>query len=180
MRRRDFKFFKHSAMRHHGLGRHYLCVPCWASPSSCARVHYYIYEGVGGEDAPRVFACFPKQVVLLFNLTCFPWQNNLFSSAKQVVFFGEITCFDIRARYPVSSSVGIYRITRFLAAWRAVSRYTKSDKSRNGICRFHVLRRQDSNMRPPGYEPGELPTAPLRDVSFNPFPNCECKGTTIF
>ena len=24
---------------------------------------------------------------------------------------------------------------------------------------------QDSNMRPPGYEPGELPTAPLRDIN---------------
>ena len=31
-------------------------------------------------------------------------------------------------------------------------------------------------MRPPGYEPGELPTAPLRDVFFL----SGCKGTTIF
>ena len=32
---------------------------------------------------------------------------------------------------------------------------------------FLWLRRLDSNERPPGYEPGELPTAPLRDVFFN-------------
>ena len=36
-------------------------------------------------------------------------------------------------------------------------------------------------MRPPGYEPGELPTAPLRDVNnYEVSLICECKGTTIF
>ena len=34
-------------------------------------------------------------------------------------------------------------------------------------------------MRPPGYEPGELPTAPRRDI-INSFLNCVCKGTTFF
>ena len=29
-----------------------------------------------------------------------------------------------------------------------------------------MLRRLDSNARPPGYEPDELPTAPLRDVVY--------------
>ena len=33
---------------------------------------------------------------------------------------------------------------------------------------FSKLRRPDSNRRPLGYEPNELPTAPLRD-------HCECK-----
>ena len=35
-------------------------------------------------------------------------------------------------------------------------------------------------MRPPGYEPGELLTAPLRDVNYEVSLICECKGTTIF
>ena len=43
------------------------------------------------------------------------------------------------------------------------------------------MRRSDSNGRPPGYEPGELPTAPLRDVVFSVqqvlFPVCDCKVT---
>ena len=40
---------------------------------------------------------------------------------------------------------------------------------------FTLLRRPDSNERPPGYEPGELPTAPLRDVVFL----IRCKGMTF-
>ena len=43
---------------------------------------------------------------------------------------------------------------------RAVAK-KKPDKNRAS-----ELRRQDSNVRPPGYEPGELPTAPLRDIIF--------------
>ena len=35
-------------------------------------------------------------------------------------------------------------------------------------------------MRPPGYEPGELPTAPLRDVNSVAYLLSGCKGTTIF
>ena len=33
-----------------------------------------------------------------------------------------------------------------------------------GFLSDEKLRVQDSNMRPPGYEPGELPTAPTRDI----------------
>ncbi len=45
-----------------------------------------------------------------------------------------------------------------------------------------VLRRLDSNERPPGYEPGELPTAPLRDVGnlfFSPLRGRAFRGLRV-
>ena len=63
------------------------------------------------------------------------------------------------------------------ASWaveRKKGRYATSGELRKkGKQRFAAspsgdeLRRLDSNRRPPGYEPGELPTAPLRDVCFS-------------
>ena len=44
------------------------------------------------------------------------------------------------------------------------SKTEKKNPDKHLSIRMLWLRRQDSNMRPPGYEPGELPTAPLRDV----------------
>ncbi len=58
-------------------------------------------------------------------------------------------------------------------ACRALQQQKKSDKNRTSL-----LRRQDSNMRPPGYEPGELPTAPLRDIQTS-FRVLRCKGTAF-
>ena len=45
--------------------------------------------------------------------------------------------------------------------------YSEIKKSRSNPSAFSQLRRPDSNRRPLGYEPNELPTAPLRDVYFS-------------
>ena len=55
--------------------------------------------------------------------------------------------------------------TAFWAAPFCVKKLEKHRISyRNPV--FLWLRRQDSNLRPPGYEPDELPTALLRDIDF--------------
>lgn len=79
-------------------------------------------------------------------------------------------------------------LTQYYLIQYYMSRYKWHKQKRRNVLstlRLSLLRRQDSNMRPPGYEPGELPTAPLRDINhafrlaIEAFLNCECKGMTF-
>ena len=70
-------------------------------------------------------------------------------------------------------------LTRWLVSWNfcAVGKKQQKKPDKN---RTSLLRRQDSNMRPPGYEPGELPTAPLRDVKPCIISNASAKVLLFF
>ena len=68
-----------------------------------------------------------------------------------------------------------YRILTKKAAYVRLLKRKKPDRNRAS-----ELRRQDSNMRPPGYEPGELPTAPLRDINQRGIPHLRVQRYDYF
>ena len=71
------------------------------------------------------------------------------------------TCYSCLCSYVTLSLITCYYVFKDL-----LLRYKKNlGILEKGFLSDEVLRVQDSNMRPPGYEPGELPTAPTRDIN---------------
>ena len=71
------------------------------------------------------------------------------------------TCYFCLCSYVTLSLITCYYVFKDLLLL-----YKKNlETLEKGFLSDEVLRVQDSNMRPPGYEPGELPTAPTRDIN---------------